>query len=70
MFAKLFVDSLGERVYVCEFCERPFTRNQLLKDHMRIHTGERPFGCHLCNKAFIQKPHLTRHLRLYHQHLS
>lgn len=47
--------------YVCEVCNKSFSKNYVLLRHMRVHTGERPFTCKVCNKGFSQKNSLQIH---------
>lgn len=47
--------------FSCNECQKRFTLERQLTDHMRHHTGERPFKCVRCGKEFIQKYNLKRH---------
>ena len=51
----------GEKKFACKFCEKRFTKLQLVKYHELIHTGEKPYACKYCEKRFIQPNSLKRH---------
>ncbi|XP_014782524.1 uncharacterized protein LOC106877961 [Octopus bimaculoides] len=57
-------ENLSEtRRYVCQYCNRGFSRSGHLMQHLRTHTGERPYSCQYCMKAFTQTSALNRHLK-------
>lgn len=45
----------------CNICRKSFKTQNILRQHMRIHTGDKPFVCDLCNKAFSQMASLKYH---------
>lgn len=48
--------------HACEVCKKTFKTQNILRQHMRIHTGDKPFVCDICNKAFSQMASLKYHL--------
>ncbi|XP_072946987.1 uncharacterized protein [Epargyreus clarus] len=51
--------------FACSVCNKRFTQQGGLQQHMRMHTGDRPFNCTFCPKAFTQKSGLEQHLRIH-----
>nr|XP_020032610.1 zinc finger protein with KRAB and SCAN domains 4-like [Castor canadensis] len=49
--------------YKCNECERSFTQNTGLIEHLKIHTGEKPYQCHACGKGFTRTSYLVQHQR-------
>ena len=47
--------------HLCTYCDKKFSSNHLLKQHVRSHTGERPFSCNYCEKRFTQSHSLQSH---------
>jgi len=47
----------------CNFegCDKSFTCNSRLQDHMNAHLGLRPFECNICQKNFYSKKLLSTH---------
>ena len=54
--------------YVCQTCNKAFSRPSSLKIHSHSHTGEKPFKCPHpgCGKAFSVRSNMKRHERGCH----
>ncbi|TKA65485.1 hypothetical protein B0A55_10087 [Friedmanniomyces simplex] len=54
--------------YICQTCNKAFSRPSSLKIHSHSHTGEKPFRCpHAgCGKAFSVRSNMKRHERGCH----
>ena len=55
----------GDTLYTkhtCNICKKSFKTQNILRQHMRIHTGDKPFVCEICQKAFSQMASLKYHL--------
>ncbi|KAH7255325.1 uncharacterized protein BKA55DRAFT_688340 [Fusarium redolens] len=51
--------------FVCQICNKTFTRNINLKSHERSHFGDRPFACTTCGKAFARVNDCRRHEKIH-----
>uniref|UniRef100_H2L5S2 Zinc finger protein 341 n=1 Tax=Oryzias latipes TaxID=8090 RepID=H2L5S2_ORYLA len=49
----------------CSFCDKTFTKNFDLQQHIRSHTGEKPFQCIVCGRAFAQKSNVKKHMQTH-----
>ncbi|KAI0172840.1 hypothetical protein GGR52DRAFT_424066 [Hypoxylon sp. FL1284] len=54
--------------YICQTCQKAFSRPSSLRIHSHSHTGEKPFKCpHAgCGKAFSVRSNMKRHERGCH----
>ena len=71
---------IGKAEHICNICEKPFSRKDVLKKHQKIvhqidkrnvtlpgiNDGENLFDCHICEKTFKEKSVLNRHLETVH----
>ncbi|XP_061100334.1 zinc finger protein 135-like isoform X2 [Conger conger] len=55
----------GERLFICTYCGKTFSRPRNLETHLRVHTGEKPFSCTQCGKSFSQLCSLKTHLSVH-----
>ncbi|XP_066918588.1 uncharacterized protein [Clytia hemisphaerica] len=57
---------LNIRDFKCQYCDRLFSRNTFLKNHiMSVHDKEKPFVCHECGKTFSRMDSMKRHASLH-----
>ncbi|XP_055535209.1 zinc finger protein Xfin-like [Wyeomyia smithii] len=47
----------------CPQCDKTFSEQATLMEHLRTHTAYTPFQCPLCSLAFIRSEYLKKHLK-------
>ncbi|XP_054161731.1 zinc finger E-box-binding homeobox 1-like [Oppia nitens] len=55
----------GLGLFICDQCDKTFSKQSSLARHKYEHSGQRPHKCDVCSKAFKHKHHLTEHKRLH-----
>ena len=56
--------------HICDVCNKEFSTNSRLQDHMNVHSGVEPFKCTICDRRFAKRSSLTQHHRYHRDHKS
>jgi len=59
-------DLFHKQRFECTHCDRKFSSNTILTNHLRTHTGEKPFVCETCGNEFFNKGSLYTHIKNGH----
>jgi KRAB domain-containing zinc finger protein len=51
--------------FPCHLCDKSFSTEAYLNQHMRFHTGENLFKCTVCDKGFLVKRSLQQHMNVH-----
>ena len=54
------------KLFICDQCGKNFTKNECLKDHLRVHTGAK-HACEVCGLLYASKGNLNVHLTREHK---
>uniref|UniRef100_A0A1B0DNG5 C2H2-type domain-containing protein n=2 Tax=Phlebotomus papatasi TaxID=29031 RepID=A0A1B0DNG5_PHLPP len=56
------ITEIKDKKYICEFCNKAFTRLSNLSEHMVTHSSEKNSKCNICPGAFKSQRRLKRHI--------
>ncbi|CAG0900707.1 unnamed protein product [Darwinula stevensoni] len=54
--------NVDRKKFQCPVCQKSFSKNFDVKQHLRTHTGDKPFQCVVCGRAFAQKSNVKKHM--------
>lgn len=52
-------------IYKCNICDKQFSKNIYLEQHLSVHTIEKPYTCQICAKSFKWSGNLKVHMRIH-----
>jgi len=54
-----------DRPFGCSVCQRFFSQQSTLVNHIKTHTGEKPYKCKICEVNFRQVATLNNHMKIH-----
>ena len=61
-------NQIEEKRYLCEFCQKPFSRKDNMKNHIKaVHNAIKDLYCDKCPLAFSRVDNLKKHLLTVHE---
>ncbi|XP_039286674.1 zinc finger protein 98 isoform X2 [Nilaparvata lugens] len=54
-----------EKQFECDLCDKVFSQNSLLNDHINIHSGKKGLKCEFCDKSFSRRSSLKGHVKIH-----
>ena len=51
--------------YQCNVCDKTFTNNTILHEHMDMHKREKQYQCNFCYKMFVNDTILLEHMEVH-----
>jgi len=55
----------GERPFICQICEKRFTRVTNIRSHEQMHTEVSRFICQICEKRLTRASYLRTHILIH-----
>merc|ERR1712105_215908 len=58
---------MGTYTHLCQYCDKTFSTDLLLANHLQFHTTKNKLFCDMCDKTFSSKGTLSMHKRKHKQ---
>ena len=55
----------GEKLYICEICEKDPSQNRYLIEHVKMHSKVNPYKRNYCDKSFSRSIDLTPYAKIH-----
>ncbi|KAH9389637.1 hypothetical protein TYRP_007184 [Tyrophagus putrescentiae] len=66
VFKVMYVHN-GSWPFKCSICNRGFSKQTNLRNHMLLHSGDRPHECEICQKRFALQCNLRAHMKTHEE---